>query len=66
VYVNGSEDAGFVSAIPLVSENNLRHDNDGEAYNNGTFTVMERKLRHPNILTLMGVCQTSNLDAMIL
>ncbi|XP_053384760.1 uncharacterized protein LOC128550221 isoform X2 [Mercenaria mercenaria] len=102
VYSNGSDKTGFMSAIPLVSENNLKHDPAGETYNNGAFCVMESawwdysqvtvktlhrdvdpyqggvvdllinevehigKLRHPNILTLMGVCQTSNLDGMIL
>jgi len=42
VYVDGSENTGFVSSIPLVSENTLRHDNDGETYTNGAFSVMEK------------------------
>ena len=25
-----------------------------------------RKIRHPNVLLLMGVCQTNNLDGMVL
>ena len=42
VYANGSDETGFLSAIPLISESSLRHDADGETYNNGAFAVMER------------------------
>ena len=42
MYANGSQETGFLSAIPLMSENNLRHDQHGETYNNGAFAVMER------------------------
>ncbi|XP_052262688.1 inactive serine/threonine-protein kinase TEX14-like isoform X2 [Dreissena polymorpha] len=102
VYAHRSDSTGFVSAIPFINENSLRHDNNGELYSGGTFSVMESmwwdytqvtvkrlhkdidpysggvvdllineiehigKLRHPYVLTLMGVCQTTNLDGMIL
>jgi len=33
-----------MSSIPLLNENSLRHNNDGETYNNGSFAEMERYL----------------------
>lgn len=42
MYADGAETKGFMSAIPLVSENSLRHNVDGETYNNGSFAEMEK------------------------
>ncbi|KAL3876690.1 hypothetical protein ACJMK2_034494, partial [Sinanodonta woodiana] len=102
VYNGGSNNNGFLSAVPMVSQNSLRHDLNGETYNNGVLFVMESmkwdycnvtvkrmhresdaheggavdhlinelefmgKLRHPNILIFMGVCQTTDLEALVL
>ena len=33
---------GLLGLIPLVPENELRHDDFGVTYNNGPFMVMER------------------------
>ncbi|KAK3601874.1 hypothetical protein CHS0354_041806 [Potamilus streckersoni] len=102
VYNGGSNCNGFLSAIPMVSQNSLRHDLNGETYNNGALFVMESmkwdycnvtvkrmhrdsdaheggavdhlinelefmgKLRHPNILIFMGVCQTTDLETLVL
>jgi len=30
------------------------------------FLYFDRKIRQPNILLLMGVCQTNNLDSLVL
>ncbi|KAL4240092.1 Protein tyrosine kinase [Mactra antiquata] len=100
VYSHGHDTSGFMSAIPFVNENSLKHDQNGDTFENSGFCVMESvwwdytkvtakklrsdidpyhggvvdllineiehigKLRHPNILTLMGVCQASNLDGL--
>ncbi|XP_078318256.1 inactive serine/threonine-protein kinase TEX14-like isoform X2 [Crassostrea virginica] len=100
VYHGHDSSDGFMSTIPLVSENVLIHDAEGTTYDNGCSIVMQSmlwkhtkvtakrlhrdveagsevdqlikeadymgKLRHPNLLLLMGICQTNNLDGIVL
>ncbi|XP_062582846.1 probable serine/threonine-protein kinase roco7 isoform X1 [Saccostrea cucullata] len=100
VYLDHDASGGFISTIPLISDNVLIHDADGTTYDNGPNIVMQSmlwkhtkvtakrlhrdvesgtevdllikeadymgKLRHPNLLLLMGICQTNNLDGIVL
>ena len=42
VYVGNDDHGAIVSTIPLVSESQLHHDDQGITYQNGAFLVMER------------------------